>query len=309
MHVGLAGYDPTRIVRSMDLNGIEKSWLLTWEELNPPIPSLHQDLPPEPILEACLMHPGRFVPFYAPDPTTENLEKHFQRYIGLGIRGCAELKVSLKWEDSLMESYLTILQQHGLPLVFHMENPRMQYIQDKEGFHHWILERLMNDKFNGISRYYLTRFAESTGILYGKIKRNQIHFPGILFDFAALEKRVQEFPGINFVGHGPEFWNNIGSIQHPKFIHQKGSIKAFGIIDRMLEEYDNFYCDISGTSGFNAMNRDHQQTKVFLQKHALKILYGTDNTKFPLLNLLQSMKMGKEHMGSILYKNALKILE
>ena len=267
------------------------------------------DLPPEPLLEACSMHPDRFIPFYAPDPNTNNLEKLFQRYIDMGIKGCAELKVSLNWDAPLIESYLTILQQHGMALVFHMENPRMQYMQEKEGFLQWIMERLMNDKYNGISRYYMNRFAESTGIFNQKIKRNLIHFPGILFDFSALEKRVQEFPGIRFIGHGPDFWNNISSFQHPKFIHQKGSIKAFGIIDRMLEEYDNFYCDISGTSGFNALNRDHKQAKVFLQKHAPKILYGTDNTNFPLLALLQSMNLSKEQLEMILYKNALKILE
>lgn len=309
MHVDLAGFDPAKIIHSMDQKGIETSWLLTWEELDPPIPSLHMNLPPESLLEAYSRYPDRFVPFYAPDPRTENLEMHYTKYIQMGIQGCAELKASLKWEDPILDSYLAFVQRQNFALVFHMEKPRMFYIQEKDGFFQWIMERLMNDKYNGISSYYISRFADSTGILKQKIRRNQVHFPGILFDFAALEQRIQQFPGIRFVGHGPDFWNNISSFQHPKYIHQKGSIKSLGIIDRLLEEYANFYCDISGTSGFNAMNRDHSQSKVFLQKHAPKILYGTDNTHFPLLGLLQSMKLSKEQMEMILYKNAMKVLK
>ena len=185
----------------------------------------------------------------------------------------------------------------------------MHYVQEKEGLYEWLLERLMNDKYNGVSRHYISRFANYTGILKRKIKKNQIPFPGILFDFSGLEVRVKQFPGIRFVGHGPDFWNNISSYQDPKYIHQKGSIAKFGIIDRLLEEYDNLYCDISGTSGFNALNRDHSQSKIFLQKHAQKVLYGTDNTTYPLLELLQSMTLGEEQMEMILYKNARKVLE
>ncbi len=309
MHIGLAGYEQDDIIRSMDRKGIEMSWLLTWQEHNPPIPELHMDLPPEHVVEASLKYPERFVPLYAPDPNSEDLEEVFKNYINLGIKGCAELKVSLKWEDPLIGSYLDIVQRYGLALIFHMENPRLHYIQEKEGFFQWLLERLMNDKYNGISRYYISRFAEKTGIFERKINRNQVTFPGILFGFSSLEKRLRQFTGIRFIGHGPYFWNHISSSQHPKYIHQKGSYETFGIIDRLLDEYDNFYCDISGTSGFNALNRDLPNAKIFLQKHVGKILYGTDNTSFPLLELLQSLNLGRETLEMILYKNALKVLE
>lgn len=308
MHVGLAGFDADSMIQSMNRKGVDQSWLLTWEEMNPPIPALHMDLPKELILEACNKYPDRFIPFYAPDPAAGNLNEQFERFLDLGIRGCGELKVSRNWDDPLIEPYLEMVQHYGFALVFHMENPRMQCIQEKEGIFHWLLERLMNDKYNGVSRYYLTQFSENTGILKRKIKRNQVQFPGILYDFTSLEERIRQFPGIRFIGHGPDFWNAISTFQHPKYIHQKGSIKAFGIIDRLLEEYDNFYCDNSGTSGYNAMNRDHAQSKIFLQKHANRILYGTDNTKFPLLELLRSLNPGKDQLEMILHKNALKVL-
>ena len=91
---------------------------------------------------------------------------------------------------------------------------------------------------------------------------------GNLFD--NLEKRIIQYPNLTFIGHGPHFWNSISSDFSSIKIHQKGKFKSFGIIDALLENYDNFYCDISGKSGFNALNRDIDQTKIFLQKHFKK---------------------------------------
>lgn len=308
MHIGLSGYDGNTIIQSMDKQGIDQTWLLTWEELAPPVAQLHMDLPPEPIMEAVQRYPGRFIPFYAPDPARQGLKQRFEEYREKGIQGCGELKVSMKWEDPGVENYLGLVENLNMPLVFHMENPRMHYIQEREGTFEWVLERLLNDKFNGISRYYLGRMAERTGIFSRKINKNQVQFPGILFDFSALEKRVQQFPGIKFVAHGPDFWNNIGSSRQPKYIHQRGAIGPFGIIDRLLESYENLYCDISGHSGFNALKRDPEKARVFLLKHASKVLYGTDNTGLPLMELLRSMKLGQAPMEQLLWKNALAVL-
>ncbi len=309
MHVGLGGFDAEGIIRYMDKEGIDQSWLLTWEELSPPVRQLHMDLLPEPLLEVTRNHPDRFVPFYAPDPAHRKLEQRFEHYRKLGIKGCGELKVSRKWEDPALEDYLSLVEKFRMPLVFHMEHPFLYYVPEGEGFFEWVLERLMNDKFNGVSRYYLGKLAETTGFLKKKITGNRVHFPGILYDFDALERRIRQFPGIRFIGHGPEFWNNIGTDRHLKYIHQRGTIAQFGIIDRLLEEYDNFFCDISGHSGFNALKRDTDKAKQFLLKHASRILYGTDNTGLPLMQLLRSMKLGKETMDLLLWRNAQRVLE
>lgn len=309
MHLGLADVDLPAILRRMDENGIEMSWLLTWEEKDPPLKHLYIPLPPEPILEAHAKYPGRFVPFYAPDPTDPEAGKRITQSVQRGIRGCGELKVSIRWEDPVIEQYLEVVRYHQLPLVFHMEEPRYQYVSSGEGFFQWLLERLLNDKFNGISRYYLNKQAEHTGILRKRIEMNRVCFPGILFDFAFLEQRLVQFPQIRFIAHGPDFWNHISVTRHPMYIHQKGTYSTFGIIDRLLESYPNLYCDISGLSGYNALLRDRNMARSFLEKHSGKVLYGTDNTALPLLELLRSMKLGKQQMDKILRKNALRMLE
>jgi predicted TIM-barrel fold metal-dependent hydrolase len=308
MHIGLADFDADSIIHEMDLRGIDQSWLLTWQELHPPVPELHKDLPIEPILEACHSYPERLIPFFAPDPATKNVKDQFNLFLKKGIRGCGELKVSRTWDDPLIGNYLALVQALNMALVFHMEVPSLYYLQEKPGYVQWIFERLMNDKYNGLSRYYISRFAERTGILKKKISSNQVRFPGILFDFEGLEQRIREFPRIRFIGHGPDFWNHIGVTRHPKYIHQKGQIAEFGIIDGLLEKYSNFYCDISGTSGYNALNRDRDQSRIFLQKHANKVLFGTDNTRFPLKQMLESMNLGQETLENILHRNAERVL-
>lgn len=91
MHVDLAGFDVKMIIGAMDRNGVEISWLLTWEELNPPVRSLHMDLLPEPVIEAFNSYPDRFIPLYAPDPFKED-QKQPDSVSGYPVRFCLPRK-------------------------------------------------------------------------------------------------------------------------------------------------------------------------------------------------------------------------
>ncbi|HDR68737.1 MAG TPA: hypothetical protein ENN61_06755 [Bacteroidaceae bacterium] len=308
MHVNLNGIDKAGLIKYLDNMGIEKCWLLSWEELNPAINYTYFHLSLEDILDAYDTCPGRIVPFYAPDPSDNAFEKKLTDAIEKGVKGCGELKVSYKWEHPKIESFLELVEKLNIPLIFHMEKPRIHYVPDNSGLVDRVFERLLNDKFNGVSRYYLNRFIDFTGILRKKVKSNQVYFPGYLFDFESLEKRVVQFKGINFIGHGPDFWNAISDASNPKFIHQTGKIEKFGIIDRLLESYDNFYCDISGFSGYNALSRDKKASKIFLEKHSHKVLFGTDNSGSDLLTLLNSLRLNTIITEQILYLNAEKLV-
>jgi predicted TIM-barrel fold metal-dependent hydrolase len=258
----------------------------------------------DPILEASRAYPDRFIPFYAPDPVDPGAKEKLTEAMDKGIKGCGELKVSLKWEDTVVEAYLRIIETLGLPLVFHMENPRMHYVPEGKGFVDRVFERLLNDKYNGVSRHYLSKLIASTGIYKRKVRNNRIQFPGYLYDFAALEKRISQFPGIRFIAHGPDFWNAISPTRDPKYIHQPGRYDEFGITDRLLETYENLYCDISGFSAYNALSRDRDMARRFLDKHASKILFGTDNTDLGLEKLLEKMNLTRAKRELIFHRNA-----
>ncbi len=309
MHVDFQGFSVEKIIRYLDNNKIDKCWLFTWEELNPVVPKLYQHLSIENILESYRKYPDRIVPFYAPDPSDKKQGIAFENFGKHGIKGCGELKVTNRWNEAVIEDYLQNLSHRHLPLVFHMEKPRKIYQPNSANPFMRLFKHLLNDAFNGVTGYYISTLASKISRLADHIDNNAIHFPGYLYDFHELENRIRQFPEIKFIAHGPHFWNNISSDINFKYTYQKGKFSDFGIIDHLLESYDNLYCDISGTSGFSALNRDTDRTKQFLDKHAGKVLFGTDNTRYDLLGYILSLNIDHKKLEMILFKNAESILE
>jgi len=307
-HVNFGNFDANRIIQYLDKNNIEKCWLLTWEELDTPIPSIYQHLSVQDLFETYNKYPDRIIPFYAPEPKSATISTEIEKYLDAGLKGCGELKVTCRWEEELIEEYLKKISCFKLPILFHMESPRLHYVQKRKNQFEHIFSHLMNGAFNGVSGYYLLKLAQKTGIFKNHLKTHTEFFPGYLFDFNFLEKRLMQFPNLIFIGHGPHFWNNISAELSLKYVHEKGRIKEFGIIDHLLEKYSNLYCDISGRSGYNALTRDSRQSRVFLEKHASKILFGTDNTTYPLEQFLLSLKLPAEKLKRIFYDNANTII-
>ncbi len=307
-HVNFCGFTAKKIVEYLDKKNIEKCWLLSWEERKPTIPNLYLHLSIEDIFEAYKEFPNRIVPFYAPDPYSNNIIEDFEKYIKKGVRGCGELKVSCKWTDPVMDKYLNIVSKYELPLLFHMEAPREHYVKLKNNKMENLLEQLLNGALNGLTKYYLTKMSKNIPFTSTRISKGQKYFPGYLYDFVALEQMIKKHPTVKFIGHGPHFWNNISKYQSNKYIHQRGKIREMGIIDDLLEENENFYCDISGKSGFNALTRDKIQGKLFIEKHHQKLIFGTDNTCFDFDEMLKSYTLPKKKLENIYYKNANKII-
>ncbi len=307
-HVNFCGFSADKIVEYLDKKKIEKCWLLTWEEKNPAIPSIYKHLSIEDVMDAYEKYPDRIVPFYAPDPKSDNIKECLARYIKKGIKGCGELKVSYKWEDEFMEDYLITLNEFDIPLLFHMEAPREHYVKIKNSKSELLLEQLLNGALNGLTKHYLTNYSKLIPFASSKISKGQTYFPGYLSDFAYLEKMVKKYPKIDFIGHGPFFWNSIAKLQSVKQIYQRGKIKEWGVIDSLLEENDNFYCDISGKSGFNALTRDRKSDKEFIEKHHSKLIFGTDNTDYEFDKMLSSYMLSKEKLENIYYRNAEKLI-
>ncbi len=134
----------------------------------------------------------------------------------------------------------------------------------------------------------------------------------------AFPKLAAEYSKTIFIMHGPGWWRHIsadpGSEPYPK-----GPIKPHGLVNRILLEYGNVYADISATSGLNALQRDKNYAREFLERHRFKILYGTD---FPCidnrggqygvdrlhLKLLEALELKDRTFKSITHKNAERLL-
>lgn len=93
-----------------------------------------------------------------------------------------------------------------------------------------------------------------------------------------LEKVLQTFPEVNFVGHAPGFWASIsGDLEPDQFSsYPRHSVAPGGAVPRLMEKYPNLYGDVSSGSGGNAITRDLEHGREFVIRFADQLIWGTD---------------------------------
>ncbi|HLS28151.1 MAG TPA: amidohydrolase family protein [Opitutales bacterium] len=91
-----------------------------------------------------------------------------------------------------------------------------------------------------------------------------------------FHKILEKFPDVNFLGHAQTWWGHIDKEHDPKVLYPKGPVVPGGLTDRLLSDYPNMFADQSAGSGLNALLRDEDHARWFLEKHQDKILFGTD---------------------------------
>ncbi|HCN29055.1 MAG TPA: amidohydrolase [Verrucomicrobiales bacterium] len=89
---------------------------------------------------------------------------------------------------------------------------------------------------------------------------------------------LARFPKTSFIGHAQTFWGHIDKGHDPKALYPKGPVTPGGLTDRYLADYPNMFADMSAGSGLNALTRDEDHTRGFLERHQDKLLYGSDCT-------------------------------
>jgi predicted TIM-barrel fold metal-dependent hydrolase len=136
--------------------------------------------------------------------------------------------------------------------------------------------------------------------------------------FERLFKMLEKFPNTVFIGHAQTFWANIDK-NHPdqKMLYPKGKVTAGGLTDRYLSDYPNLYADMSAGSGLNALTRDEDHTRGFLDRHQNKILYGSDCADAAgtgtacqgaqTIAAIRKLAPNKSAERKILYENAKKL--
>ncbi|MCF8225198.1 MAG: hypothetical protein K9J30_04915 [Bacteroidales bacterium] len=308
LHIGLNGWTESHLLKYLDRHGIEKAWILTWDEAEPALPLYYQPLDLNAVLAAYKNHPDRIVPFFAPDPKRNDWKERLLECMDAGVAGCGELKVPYRWEDDHVVELLEFLDHHKLPLVFHMERGRPVFIPRNNYGADGLFRRLINERFNGKSANLILKMKESTGFFQNYLDKRLLDFPGYLMDITGLEQVLKQYKNIIFIGHGPEVWNQFSSNFDKHLFHQTGKVKGEGETIRLLKNYDNFYCDISGMSGYNALKRDQYFSQRFLNQCYNKLLFGTDNMDLGLKDFIFEFDLDQIKLDRIMYKNAMSIL-
>ncbi len=79
-----------------------------------------------------------------------------------------------------------------------------------------------------------------------------------------------------------------------------------------MATYNNLYLDISAYSGYNALTRDPEFTRGFVQRHWRKMLLGTDivfaNAQLLILTWLRELDVSDKVRQAIADGNARRLL-
>ena len=133
-----------------------------------------------------------------------------------------------------------------------------------------------------------------------------------------LEKCLERFPDLLFIGHGPAFWAEIAALREPadRLGYPNYPVEKEGRVAQLMRSYPNLAVDLSAGSGENALLRDPGYAVSFLNAFAERIMFGTDictkhnryRTARFLLNLRDTGEISSEVFAGIAKENAQRLL-
>ncbi|MCL2813119.1 MAG: amidohydrolase [Oscillospiraceae bacterium] len=276
-HADYHGYDAEKMVKNMDDCGIGITCLMAWEapahEYDPATKYAISPFSDYPVpFERCLAYkqhaPGRFLLGFAPDPRKPD--------------SIGRLKSAVALFD------LSICGELKLRMMY--DNPdavRMYRYCGEVG-----LPVLMHFDYELKSG----SFYPWPNYWYGG---------GI----EALERALELCPDTNFIGHAPGFWAHISNDELYKTeAYPKAPVILGGRLEALLESHSNLYCDISAGSGHNALSRDLDYSRGFLERWQDRVLFGRDYYDGIHRELLESLSLPLAVMEKIYSENARRIL-
>ncbi len=145
-------------------------------------------------------------------------------------------------------------------------------------------------------------------------------YNGMVDDFGLpqLEAVLKKYPKLKVFGHSPMFWSHLSADVPESEINGFPSGKVIpGRIEELLEKYDNLYCDLSATSGYNALARDEEYAARFIKKFGDRIMFGldicslNDVRSLPVLldNMLEKGVISQKDYDLICRGNAIRLLK
>ncbi|MCX7016612.1 MAG: amidohydrolase family protein [Candidatus Sumerlaeota bacterium] len=281
-HPNWHGRNVDALVANMDEMGIEKTWLLSWDM--PPaeaeFTAAHfRAMDPRGlcaplglVVEGLQRHPDRFLGGWAPDPRDRHARARLEAAVELhGIRVCGELKVRMMYDNPDAIALYRHCAKLGLPVLFHLEFRPASH------------ERFDAD-LNGWPEWY------GGGL-------------------SVVETMCRLCPDTTFIGHGPGFWREIaGDADSVPELYPQGPVAPGGALIDLLRAHENLYCDLSAGSGCNALARDVDHARRFVMEFQNRLLFGRDQFDRGLLDVLESLRLGKRAMDKILRGNAERLL-
>lgn len=139
------------------------------------------------------------------------------------------------------------------------------------------------------------------------------------YGFERFYKMLQKYPKTKFIGHAQTWWANIDKKcdNDPHHLYPAGKVTPGGITDKYLSDYPNMFGDLSAGSGNNALKRDPEHARWFMEKHQDKLVFGSDCTDTigrgpgctgaSTISLVKKLSNSKAIERKLLYENAKKM--
>ncbi|MCK4283646.1 MAG: amidohydrolase family protein [Candidatus Brocadiae bacterium] len=282
-HPNWHGIDTDALVRNMDENGIEKTWLLAWEISRTEYdmePYYHQVMDPRDvsvplwmIVDGLKKYPDRFIGGWAPDPRYQYARAEVYSAVKLhGIKVFGELKCRMRYDNPDAIAMFRHCAELGLPVLFHLECPEGTLTTESKSMNSW-------------------------PFWYGG-------------DFSVVENMCRLCPATQFIGHAPGFWRELsGDAAEDPERYPKGPVTPGGRLFDLLRRYENLHCDLSAGSAMTTLNRDLKLTREFFIEFQDRILHGRDDFGRAQMDLLEKLDLGEETMEKILHGNAERLIE
>ena len=139
------------------------------------------------------------------------------------------------------------------------------------------------------------------------------------YGFERFYKILEKYPKVNFLGHAQTWWGHIDKNHVDQSVmYPKGPVTPGGLTDRYLGDYPNMFGDLSAGSGNNALTRDEDFTRSFLQRHQDKLVYGSDCSDHEgsgpkcigaqTIAAIRRLSASKTIERKLLYENAKKLM-
>lgn len=135
--------------------------------------------------------------------------------------------------------------------------------------------------------------------------------------FERFEAMLKKYPKVKFIGHAMLMWANIDAKCDQKTGYPRGKVTPGGMTDRYLSDYPNFFADMSAGSGLNAMTRDEEYSRGFLDRHQDQLIYGSDCpdpaghgptcTGSQQIAAIRRLSPGKKVERKVLFENANRV--
>ncbi len=134
-----------------------------------------------------------------------------------------------------------------------------------------------------------------------------------------LERALQRFPALRFIGHSQPFWAEMGpdcSLEN-RNTYPNGPVSPGGRLPQLFTRYPNLYGDLSAGSGYNAVSRDLEFGAWFMEEHQDRLMFGTDicapSNSTPLVTYLRECReqgsLSAQAYEKITWRNANQLLQ